>query len=913
MSLTLDIIVNPTRAMVGLKKFDRGLDSSGRRVKRFASTADRSMTSLGSTMKRVGAIATAALAFGGIAAGIRGVVSTIASFESTMALTGAVAGVDRLSDQYKALSDRARELGATTRFSATQAGEGLLFLARAGFTAEEAMGAVGGALNLAAAGAISLGDAADIASNIGSTFADQFGGKVEATAASIDVLVAASNRANTNVAQLAEALKFAGPTASAFGISMEDAAASLAQLGNFGIQASMAGTNLRAILAALVGGSDKAEAALKRLGLTQADLSPETNTLAEIFAKLEGASLGAADALAIFGRRNAGAALILAKSSAETALLAEELRNAEGEAQRIADAMNDTLIGAFLAMKSAFQEAALQIGERGFGGALRKTVDFITGVVRVFIGMTEEGKEASKAVLRVAEALKVAGVAAATMVTIKLAGFFIAATRAVIGFTVAMAANPFGLAAIAVTALVSGLFALRNKVINLGGEPMKILDIMIATWEHMGEVVKVVFRTIGEVVPVIMNKVGEIFSGVFRIMGEVAFGFLDELFPGFKSVFDAIGTNVIGGFARATIAVINGLIGVLGAAFRSVTNFVNAFGTLDFTNIKTLGISLAQFSGQIAVAFNGLGIDASTAFADGVLKGASGKDLIESLLGLEGDFNTAFVETLGKFGATITEEEFASLFLPSNVTASILTRARELFEERNRLIEEGEDKNIETIRQKEEELRIELEKLNNLPDPAEGANADSGFGFSSFSATVVSGLGDIIKQTTSAAEGFKNMGRAILDLAIQKLVLDQLAESMDNFFGGGGSAGGSTGGIAGGIGGILGSLFSAKGNAFGSGGSVSAFAKGGVLTDTAIFPMRNGGIGVAGEAGDEPVMGLARDSQGNLGVRSIGGGGTTINMGGIVIQANNPGEFHAGLRQTASDAVEVMRRATSGG
>ncbi len=207
--------------------------------------------------------------FIGAAALVIGIISAtrvLAGFGQQMAAVRAITGATE--QQFALLENEARRLGATTRFTAQQAADGLEFLARAGFSAEDATEALEGTLNLASAGMLDLASSADIVSNV----IQQFGLDTAETNRVVDVLAVTAANSNTNVFQLGEAFKFVGPIARALNISVEDTSELLGLLGNAGIQASNAGAGLRRAFFGLINTTPKAAKALATLGLTTKDV-----------------------------------------------------------------------------------------------------------------------------------------------------------------------------------------------------------------------------------------------------------------------------------------------------------------------------------------------------------------------------------------------------------------------------------------------------------------------------------------------------------------------------------------------------------------------------------------------------------------------------------------------------------------
>lgn len=357
---------------------------------------------------------------GAIAAGfvIRQAAGLIADYEESIVTLGGVAGAS--ASQLQRLDDVARDLGATTRFSAIQTADGLTFLARAGFEVEEAIAALPSTLDLAQVGMLDLGKAADIASNVVSQFA------LEATQTEqvVDALVIVSNRANTNISQLSEALKFAGPVAGAFNNTVEQTAAALGVLGDRGIQGTLAGTGLRTALLKLADPTSRAREAIEGLNLSIRSLSPETNDIVTIFGRLGEAQASATELGRIFGARTAATSIILSRSTDRVLELERATADYAGEASKIARLQDDTLSGSFKSLTSAASELVLSLGDSGLGGGLRSVTDIATDTIRALAGVEVEGRELSGGVKALAFTIKTVTVASTALISVRLGSFF---------------------------------------------------------------------------------------------------------------------------------------------------------------------------------------------------------------------------------------------------------------------------------------------------------------------------------------------------------------------------------------------------------------------------------------------------------------------------------------------------------
>lgn len=367
------------KGRIEVQKLDRSLDGLDKGLKKSgkaAKTFDKNMKGVGASsalaLKTIGGLG--ALLAG--SAGLRAGIQTIAGFERGMAQVRAVTGATVI--EMAALKKEASELGATTEFSGRQAAAGMEFLARAGFNTDEILKATGDTLNLALVGAIDLGTAADITSNILSGF----NLRAEETGRVVDVIALTTARANTNVLQMGEALKFVAPIAASLGQEIEGSAAAIGILGNAGIQGTLAGTTLRGVLASLLDPTGDAVKVMKELGLSMQELNPSANSLEDIFRKLRDAGLTTEQAFKLFDRRTAAGAVILAKNVDALKRLNDELDEGEGVTNKMADAIGDNLTGDLRQLRSAAEKAATDLGDKGSLGVMRGIVQASTDIVR---------------------------------------------------------------------------------------------------------------------------------------------------------------------------------------------------------------------------------------------------------------------------------------------------------------------------------------------------------------------------------------------------------------------------------------------------------------------------------------------------------------------------------------------------
>jgi TP901 family phage tail tape measure protein len=356
-----NILVGAMRAELSgaSASFEAALSRSAATVDRTAKRIERSgrrLNALGQGIQAVGMSLTLGLTVPLTAMGVHAA-KTFGDFEQGMNRVRALSGAT--GDSFAALENQAKELGRTTQFTATQAADGMGFLAMAGFKANEILRTMPGVLQLAASAQLDVARAADITSNVLSGY----GMAVEEVGRSNDVLTKAFTSANTDLEQLGQAFKFAGPVAKAAGVEFEETAAVLALMGKAGIQASMAGTSLRNAISRLLNPTKQVQEELDRLGVTAKDSHGRLLPLDQIIQQLEPHAADAGAMMKIFGQR-AGPALVrlVAEGSAAVSDLTQKLRDSGGTAETVAAIQMEGLKGSFIAMSSAAEGMAVEVG-----------------------------------------------------------------------------------------------------------------------------------------------------------------------------------------------------------------------------------------------------------------------------------------------------------------------------------------------------------------------------------------------------------------------------------------------------------------------------------------------------------------------------------------------------------------------
>lgn len=318
-------------------------------------------TGAGSKIKSILSTITAATATGAVAAGTAAI-NAGRSFEAGMSEVKAISGASR--KDLEALTNKAKEMGATTKFSATQASEGLKYMAMAGWNSQQMIAGLPGVMNLAAASGENLGTVSDIVTDA----LTAMGLKASDSAHFADVLATAASSSNTNVAMMGETFKYAAPVAGALGYNIEDLAQAIGLMGNAGIKSSQAGTSLRSILTRLAKPPKDCANAMEDYGISIKNSDGSMKSLMEVMENMRDSLQGlpkdeqSAAAAALGGQEAmSGLLAIVNASESDFNKLSKAIDNASGAAQDQADIMNDNLQGALYELGSAAESAGIEL------------------------------------------------------------------------------------------------------------------------------------------------------------------------------------------------------------------------------------------------------------------------------------------------------------------------------------------------------------------------------------------------------------------------------------------------------------------------------------------------------------------------------------------------------------------------
>lgn len=313
------------------------------------------------------------------------------SFEAGMSEVQAISGAS--GKDLEKLSAKAKQMGATTKFSATESATALKYMAMAGWKTNQMVSGLSGVMNLAAASGEDLGTVSDIVTDSMTAF----GLKAKDSGHFADVLAKASSSSNTNVAMMGETFKYVAPLAGSMKYSIEDTATAIGLMANAGIKGSQAGTELRSILTRLVKPPTDAAAALSALGIstTKADgsMKPMRQTMAELREKFSGLtdSQKSQYAVAIAGQEAmSGLLAIVNASDSDFNKLQKAIDNSSGAAKKQADIMNNNLQGALYDLGSAAEAVGIGIYE-DIKTPLTKAVGVGTKQLRILSSKLKKG------------------------------------------------------------------------------------------------------------------------------------------------------------------------------------------------------------------------------------------------------------------------------------------------------------------------------------------------------------------------------------------------------------------------------------------------------------------------------------------------------------------------------------------
>lgn len=548
------------------------LDNSLKEVESSAKKADDGFTMFKATLANLAADAIMR-AVDGIKNLVGNVIELGQNFTSTMSEVSAISGAT--GEDFEKLEACAREYGATTVFSASNAAEALKYMSLAGWDADQSTSALGGVLNLAAASGMELGAASDMVTDYLSAFAMEAGD----AAYFADLLSYAQSHSNTTAEALGEAYKNCAANLNAAGQDVETVTSLLEGMANQGYKGSEAGTAMAAIMRDITNGMKDGAIKIGETSVAVMDAQGNFRDLTDILTEVEAATNGMGDAeraVALSSTFTAdstkGLNLILNEGMGNIAGYEEELRGASGSAEEMANIMNDNLSGDVAAMNSAFEELGLKIYD-ALESKLRAGVQFITnGVIPAIEWLGGHIPEVTIAVSGLGAVIAAMnwGTISSKIAMVKGALVKLAAALGGVSLPAIAIIAVITAVALAFTNLWKNNEEFRNKItaiwdgikakfdefgqgivdrLNaLGFEFEDITEVMKAVWDGFCEVLAPIFEGVFQQISNILNEALDILTGLFDIFAGIFTGDWDMVWQGVQEVFGAVWDFVVATF-----------------------------------------------------------------------------------------------------------------------------------------------------------------------------------------------------------------------------------------------------------------------------------------------------------------------------------------------------------------------------
>lgn len=548
------------------------LDNSLEEVESSAKKADDGFTMFKATLANLAADAIMR-AVDGIKNLVGNVIELGQNFTSTMSEVSAISGAT--GEDFEKLEACAREYGATTVFSASNAAEALKYMSLAGWDADQSTSALGGVLNLAAASGMELGAASDMVTDYLSAFAMEAGD----AAYFADLLSYAQSHSNTTAEALGEAYKNCAANLNAAGQDVETVTSLLEGMANQGYKGSEAGTAMAAIMRDITNGMKDGAIKIGETSVAVMDAQGNFRDLTDILTEVEAATNGMGDAeraVALSSTFTAdstkGLNLILNEGMDKIAGYEEELRGASGSAEEMANIMNDNLSGDVAAMNSAFEELGLKIYD-ALESKLRAGVQFITnGVIPAIEWLGGHIPEVTIAVSGLGAVIAAMnwGTISSKIAMVKGALVKLAAALGGVSLPAIAIIAVITAVALAFTNLWKNNEEFRNKItaiwdgikakfdefgqgivdrLNaLGFEFEDITEVMKAVWDGFCEVLAPIFEGVFQQISNILSEALDILIGLFDIFAGIFTGDWDMVWQGVQEVFGAVWDFVVATF-----------------------------------------------------------------------------------------------------------------------------------------------------------------------------------------------------------------------------------------------------------------------------------------------------------------------------------------------------------------------------
>lgn len=622
----------------GLNSVGASLAESNRQWQR----AGRAITKAGKNIESVGKNMTTSLTVPILGAGTAAV-KLASDFEAGMSTVQSICGATE--QELDLLSEKAKEMGAKTKYSATESTEAFTYMAQAGWKTTEMLEGIEGVMYLAGA----TGEDLALTSEIVTSAINAFGMTASETTVLVDALAMAANASNADVASLGESFQYVGPVAGALGYSVQDVATALGLMANNGVEASTAGTALRSWMSRMSAPTDAVQAAMDKLNISLTDSSGKMLGFEEVMKQTRAAFSNLTEAekaqyaSVLAGKQGMSGLLAVVNTADDKFMeLSQSIENSNGACREMYDVANDNLQGQLTILKSTVESVAIAFGER-MTPYVKTLTTYAQKLAEKINGLSDSQMDMIIKVLAVVAALGPAVMFFGKMVTVignvvTAVGKFGAAFKAA-GSIGAMLTGPVGIAIAAVTALIAvGVLLYKNwdKVkagaqkafgyvksifneLGVSGDSIKeklsplsdkfivIKDKLKELWvtveplvTAMGEVFKFNFAiqigtAVGMVVGFVTNLIDTIvnvasgmmtaFEGVIDFLTGIFTGNWEKAWEGVKSIFKGVFESLVV-LAKypinAVISLINGAIAGVNKLGLKIPDWVPGLGGKEF-------------------------------------------------------------------------------------------------------------------------------------------------------------------------------------------------------------------------------------------------------------------------------------------------------------------------------------------
>lgn len=613
-------------------KFSKGFVSAYNDLKVFgdkSATAEQKLNGLSSAFKTTGGLLSKNVTLPIVGVGAAAV-KTATDFEAGMSEVKAISGAT--GSEFDALRDKAIEMGAKTKFSASDSADAFKYMAMAGWDASQMMDGIAGIMDLAAASGEDLATTSDIVTDA----LTAFGLQASDSAHFADVLAQASSKSNTNVGLMGETFKYVAPVAGALGYSIEDTAVAIGLMANSGIKGSQAGTALRSTITRLAKPVGEAKDAVEELKIsitnTDGTMKPLSQTMVELREKFAGLTeeQKAQYAAMLAGQEGMSGLLAIVNASDEDfQKLTDEINNANGAAEDMADIMMDNTAGAVEQLKGALESAGILTGEK-LTPYIRQLAEWITGLVEKFNSLSEEEQDQivkfglilaaigpvllilAKVISVVTTVMKAFKLLGTTMTTIKesvdlvKAGYAGLATQmGGIPKLVAGISTGFGGMLAPIAAVIAVVAVLVGAFVTLWKTNEEFRDNMVGIWNSIKESINNFFDGVVERI----NALGFDFENITEVIKTVWFALCDVLAPVFEGAFNTIAI-VLDGVFNQILSVMDIFIGLFTGNWEQLGEGVKGVVSGIVETFANLGSNILGVIGDIgAEILNKLGFE----------------------------------------------------------------------------------------------------------------------------------------------------------------------------------------------------------------------------------------------------------------------------------------------------------------